>query len=169
MKIIQAMKLIKSNKEKIEDLKARIKSSCANLSHETPLYGPTTATKIEGWLQSIRDLLHDNMEMSLKIQKTNLATPVTITIGDKNITKSIAEWVLRRRLFAAVEHSSWAMLTDRGLKEGVMKTSVGDLQVTIQRHYNPDLRDKMLDMLRSEPHLIDSTLETVNAVTDLVD
>ena len=39
MKIIEAMKKVKMNEVKIADLQTRIGNHCANLSHETPVYG----------------------------------------------------------------------------------------------------------------------------------
>ena len=42
MKIIEAMKKVKQNDQKISDLQKKISETCANLSHETPVYGTET-------------------------------------------------------------------------------------------------------------------------------
>lgn len=169
MKIIEAMKRVKANEEKIADLQLKIASTCANLSVETPVY-PDTKSKINEWLQGCDDLTQENIRLLTAIQRTNLATNVTIELGEKQVTKNIAEWVWRRRKYAQVDLNTWAKLTDRNLKEGQINQSTGQpLMVTIMRHYDPIKRDQMMAMYREEPHMIDSALEVVNATTDLIE
>lgn len=170
MKIIEAMKRVKANKEKITDLQAGIAKYCAALNFETPTYGDKTAGKITEWLQGCNDLTQDNAKLLVSIARTNLATMVTITLGDKPVTKSIAEWVWRRREYAEADLRTWMMLTDRNLKEGTTKNSQGEtLEVKIIRFFDPVQRDTMVAMFKSEPHEIDAALEVINAVTDLID
>ena len=168
MKLIEAMKKVKQNKEKIADLQNKVSQYCANLSFETPLYGSETKTKINEWLQSCADLTQDNINLLCSIAKTNLATSVTVEIGGKQVTKTIAEWVWRRREYAAIDLATYSKLTDRGLKEGSAQTSPGVMtEIKLVRHYDPVARDEKVSMYRSEPHLIDAALEVVNAVTEL--
>jgi hypothetical protein len=168
MKIIEAMKKVKANKEKITDLQNKIGQTCANLSFETPMYGSETGTKIKEWLQSCQDLSQDNIKLLVAIQKTNMQTQVTIDISEKTVTKSIAEWVWRRREYSKLDLLTFSKLTDRGLKEGAANTSTGvPVQITLVRHYDPQQRDTAMAMYQQEPHLIDAALEVVNAVTDL--
>jgi hypothetical protein len=170
MKIIEAMKKVKTNKDKIADLQAKIAQYCVNLSFETPTYGTETANKIKEWLQSCDDISKDNAKLLVAIQRTNLATPVTIQLGDNAVTKSIAEWVWRRREYAAIDLSTWTKLGDRNLKEGqVINSNSERVDVRIVRHFDPVHRDKMVTIYRSEPHEIDAALEVVNAVTDVVE
>lgn len=170
MKIIEAMKRVKANKEKIADLQQRIGSTSAHLSHETPVYGDQTAERIKEWAQACDDLSRENIRLLCGIAKTNLATTATITLGDKSVTKSLAEWIWRRREYAEIDLKTWASMTDRNLKEGGGQTSTGiPFEVKIVRNYSPDQRDKKLAEYKGEPHEIDSTLEVVNAVTDLVE
>jgi hypothetical protein len=62
------------------------------------------------------------------------------------------------------------MLSDRGLKEGLIKNSQGEtVEVKIVRYFDPAERDKKVAMFKSEPHEIDAALEVVNAVTDLIE
>lgn len=169
MKIIEAMKKVKQNKEKIADLQNKISLVCANLSHETPLYGAETGTKVRDWLQSCQDLSQENVKLLCSIARTNLATSVTIELGGKSVTKTIAEWVWRRREYAKLDLLTFSKLTDRGLKEGQGNTSTGvPFEVKIVRHYDPSQRDAAMAMYQAEPHQIDATLEVVNATTDLV-
>ena len=161
MKIIEAMKRVKSNKEKIADLQGKIGQFCANMSFETP---------IREWLQSCTDLTQENIRLLCAIQKTNIATAVSITLGEKVVTKSIAEWVWRRREYAALDLKTWSVLTDRNLKEGTGVNSSGTpVDIKIVRHYDPVKRDRMVAMYKSEAREIDSALEVINAVTDLIE
>lgn len=170
MKIIEAMKRVKANKEKIVDLQTRIAGVSAHLSHETPLYGDDTREKIREWAQSCDDLTQDNVRLLCSIARTNLATSASIMMGDKSVTKTLAEWIWRRREYAAIDLKTWASMTDRGLKEGQINTSTGvPMPVTIVRNYDPERRDKKMAEYKAEPHEIDAALEVVNAVTDLVE
>jgi len=170
MKIIEAMKRVKANKEKITDLQTKIGQVSAHHAHETPLYGADTATKISEWAQSCDDLTQENIRLLTSIARTNLATQVTVTLSDKSVTKPIAEWIWRRREYAAVDLATWSKMTDRGLKEGHVQTSTGiPMEVKLVRNYDPERRDKKMAEYRSEPHEIDAALEVTNAITDLVD
>lgn len=169
MKIIEAMKRVKANKEKIADLQKKISECSAHLSFETPVY-PDQKGKIDEWLQSCLDTARDNIDLLTRIAKTNMATQVTIQLGDKAVTKPISEWVWRRREYAQIDLHTYQKLTDRGLKEGKLPTSTGLAQdVTIKRYYDPEQRDRKLAEFSREPHEIDAALEVTNAVTDLVE
>lgn len=170
MKIIEAMKRVKANKEKIADLQQRISQVSANLSFETPLYGDQTKAKIDEWLQACHDTGLENVRLLTAIARTNLATSVTIKLGDNTVTKSIAEWVWRRREYSGIDLRTWSCLTDRNLKEGNLPTTTGvATEVKIVRYYDPNIRDKKLAEFRTEPHEIDAALEVVNATTDLIE
>ncbi len=170
MKVIEAMKRVKANKEKVDDLQKRIASVSAHLSHETPLYGAETPAKINEWLQTCDDLSQESIRLLVAIAKTNLATQVTVVLGGRNVTKSVAEWIWRRREYAAVDLKTWQLLTDRNLKEGVMNTSTGvPVEVKLVRNYDPVRRDEKVAEYKGEPHEIDAALEVSNAVTDLIE
>lgn len=170
MKIIEAMKRVKNNKEKIADLQARIAQVCVHLSHETPVYGAETSLRINEWAQSCDDLTQENVRLLVAVRRTNLATMATITLPGKSVTKSLAEWIWRRREYAALDLKTWASMTDRNLKEGQISTTTGiPLEVKIVRNYDPTRRDAKMTEYRGEPHEIDAALEVVNAVTDLIE
>jgi len=170
MKIIEAMKRVKANKEKIADLNLKISQVSAHLSVETPLYGAETADKISEWAQSCEDLCQENIRLLCAIQRTNLATPVTIKLNGKEVTKRISEWVWRKREYAAVDLATWSKMTDRNLQERTVPTSTGvNMEIKLIRNYSPERRDKKMAEYRSEPHEIDAALEVTNAVTDLIE
>jgi len=169
MKIIEALKQIKDLSRKADDLVIKVQHNSAYLSHETPAY-VDQKQQVQEWLQAHSDLLKEILRLRVAIQKTNLETDVTIELAGKNVTKSIAEWIHRRRDLAKAEREIWAKLTDRGLKEGLLQQSVGDpILVKIVRCFNPAERDKKIDEYTSEPMLIDSRLEIINAITDLIE
>jgi 2-succinyl-5-enolpyruvyl-6-hydroxy-3-cyclohexene-1-carboxylate synthase len=169
MKIIEAMKRVKANKEKIADLQEKIAKASAHMSHETPLY-PDPVAKIREWAQSCCDCGQENIRLLTAIARTNLATTATITLGDRSVIKPLAEWIWRRREYAAIDLATWSKMTDRGLQETRVQTSTQvPLELKLVRNYDAAERDKKIAEYRSEKHEIDAALEVVNAVTDLVE
>jgi len=176
MKIIEAMKKIKDLRRKFDDLKADIALHCAHMDYEKPVYGDTQRVKVTGWLQACDDIADEILTLRVRIQNTNLVTNVTVELAGKKISKTIAEWIHRRRDLAKLQESVYLVMSDatlansRRLREGRVKESSGqDRDVTIIRYFDPSLRDQKIDMFRSEPLQIDAALEIANAVTDLVE
>lgn len=169
MKLIEALKGLKYQLKKADDLKLKIAAHCSDLDCETPLY-PDQNKVVEGWLQSHSDCLKEASRLNYLILKTNVLTKVSIEIGGVFIEKSIAEWILRRKKLAAMEESAWRSLSDRNLKEGMINQSNGQsLQVKIRRYYDPKKRDDKVAVFNQEPSLIDARLEIVNCITDLLE
>lgn len=168
MKIIEAMKKVKENKLKITDLKVMINANCAHLSFETPLYEDAKG-KVQSWAQSCEDLSKENIKLLMAIARTNLVTDATIDIGGVEVTKTLAEWIWRRREYAASDLAVYSQMSDRGLREGTQQSSTGvAVEVKIIRKYDVEVRDKKIAAYKSEPKLIDSKMEVINAVTDLI-
>lgn len=168
MKLIQAMKLVKDLAEKAEDLRRKVARYCVDLDYETPTY-ENQANQIAEWVQSHTSIIQEIASLRVSIQRTNILTPVTIELGGKQVTKTIAEWVHRRRELSQLDYAMWSGLTDRNLKEGTVVTSSGEKkEVHLRRYYKPAERDQKLELYRSEPSLIDSTLEIVNATTEVI-
>ncbi len=168
MKIIEALKLVKDLYRKADDLKAMIGKYCADVDYETPVYADQKA-QVSSWMQAHGDVVKLINLLQYRIQKTNIQTLVTIELEGKQVTKSIAEWILRRKKLCDLETNCWKALTDRNLKEGHIPTSTGHQAVKIRRYYEPTLRDQKLASLTQEPSLIDGRLEIINATTDLLD
>jgi hypothetical protein len=169
MKLIEALKQIKDLEKKADDLRGMVAKHSAYLNIETPTY-TDQKKQIKGWIQSHSDILKEILRLRVAIQKTNLATEVTIELAGKMVTKTIAEWIHRRRDLATDESKMWRGLTDRNLKEGTMKQSNDQpVEVKIVRCYDPEERDQKIFDLESEPSVIDGKLEIVNAITDLLE
>lgn len=169
MKLIEAMKQIQDLQRKAEDLRSKVSYASALTTVDTPVY-PDQKGKVAEWTQAHSDILKEILRLRVAIQRTNIATEVTIELGDKQVTKSIAEWIHRRRDLAKEELAMWQKLTDRNLKEGVVTTPGGqNVEMKIVRFYDPVERDKKIDLFSSEPSRIDARLEVVNAITDLIE
>jgi hypothetical protein len=169
MKIIEALKKVKELQKKADDIRTKIAQYCVHMNFETPTYKDQPA-QIKEWLQSHTDIIQEIEDTRIAIQKTNLATNVTIEIGGNAITKSIAAWIHRRKDLAYASLQAWRSLTDKNLKEGKTQNSTGDIvEVKIVRCYEPKERDIKVDMYTSEPTTIDSRLEVVNAITDILE
>ena len=170
MKIIEGLKLIKELQVKADDLRKKIGAHSAHLSIETPVY-PDQKGQVAKWLQAHEDLTREIAALHVRIAKTNLSTVVSIKIGSTQLAKSITEWVIRRRVLASLDLAAWSQLTDRNIKEGAIPSTAGGAPtaVTISRCYDPLLRDERITLYKSEPGLIDRSLEVVNATTDLLE
>lgn len=169
MKLIEALKQTKDLVRKAEDLETKVGGHSAYMNYETPVY-PDQKKQVREWVQAHSDLLKEILRLNIAIQKTNLATTVAIDLNGRQVTKSIAEWIHRRRSLAGLEAGCWKRLTDRGLKEGQAKDSQGQLiEAKITRCYDPEERDKKVALYESEPSIVDAKLEVVNAVTDLIE
>lgn len=171
MKIIEALKTLKANKEKVIELSAKVKANSARTSVQTSPYGDEAAAtkQVKSWLDTIASVLRNNEELASRVHKTNNATIIDIEIGGKVISKSIDEWLRRRNEGVDLELMAFSALTDRGLKEELIKNADGTTtHVTIVRHFDAIGRDNKLSELSSEKRMIDSALEIANATTDLV-
>jgi len=170
VKLIEGMKKLKDLVRKAEDIRGKIAVNCAHLSMETPTYGEKQREQVREWLQAHEDIAKEMLRLRVAIQRTNLQTPVSIELGDKAVSKSIAEWIHRRRDLAKLDLDAWSKLGDKGMKEGFGKNSLGEnVEVRIVRNYDPKERDAKMEMYRSEPMVIDATLEVTNAITDLIE
>lgn len=169
MKLIEAMKKVKELQMKADDLKNKVAQYCAISTIETPTYADQKR-QISEWIQAHSDILKLVLRLRVAIQKTNLETDVAIEIGGKQVTKTIAEWIHRRRDLAHNELAIWNKLTDRGIKEGLANGPSGTpIEVKIVRFYDPSERDNKRDIYTSEPSIIDARLEVINAITDLIE
>lgn len=169
MKIIEAMKRMKHLHEKCADLRTKVGQYCADADFETPTY-ENQAAQITEWIQSHADTIQEIARLRVAISRTNLATPVTIELSGHQVTKSISEWIHRRKDLAKLDLEMWSKLTDRNIKEGFIPTTAGGTkEVKIRRYYEPKMKDAAMGSYKSEPSVIDGHLEVVNAVTDLLE
>jgi hypothetical protein len=176
MKLIEAMKEIKHTLRKMEDLRKKISTYCADLDCMQPTYGTAEEQKkkITEWLQSHNDLAFDLTELKKNIQRTNLATKVGLKIGDNDIVRTIAEWVIRRREIVDLQLSAYNSLGDRNLADRGLRTigngeDVKKLQnARVRFYFDATDRDINIELLKTEKESIDKVLEISNATTELL-
>lgn len=168
MKIIEALKKIKDLKKKAEDIKVLAKTHCADMECETPVYADQKR-QVESWCQAYSDIIKEILELKYRVQKTNIETQVTIELGDRHVTKSIAEWIHRRKELASLEENFWRALTDKGHKDNQYQLTPSSPVTIVKRrlYFDAVERDKKIELYRSEPSKIDAVMETINALTDL--
>ena len=178
MKLIEGLKAQKVIMRKIEDLQKKIQNHAAYSSLERPVYKDESEpdspkaqiAQIDKWISSIRDLTKLMAITRLQVQFTNIVTTVTIDINGTKITKTIAEWIHWRREFSDIMYRTHQCLGDKGIREGIVNDSQGTKhEVKIVRCYSPAQRDKNMADYRDMKFAIDSTLEIVNATTDMVE
>lgn len=169
MKIIEAMRKIKINMEKVSEYEKLIKQYCADYEIQDPTY-PDQAGQITSWLTASHDLLAEIERLKRAISATNLATQVTVELQGHRITKSITEWIARRDTLAKLELGVWEALTDKGLEtRPVQDPATKEVRlIKVRRYFEAKLRDLKVSEYRAEPHTIDGALEVANAVTELV-
>lgn len=170
MKVIEALKRIKSNRDKVNDLIEKISSNSARLSSQTSPYGDeaTAKAQVQSWIDSVRSILRENEVLANRVHRTNVATPITVELGGKQVTKSIDEWLTRRKDGVDLEQYMWASIGDRGLKETLVTNPDGTTShVTLVRHYDVKQRDENKSVMLTEKSDIDAALEIANATVDL--
>lgn len=180
MKIIEALKQIKDLERKANDLVTeKVQKYCADLDIENPVYGDEQAQRkqVAEWVQAHGDIVKEILRLRVAVQRTNLATPVTIEIPDAKgkrhaVTKPITAWIHRRRDLA----KSQAMLFERAIhransiQTGHVKTTSGEThEVHVRRYFDQAEFDGLRESYLAEPSLIDGRLEVVNAITDLIE
>jgi hypothetical protein len=170
-KLIEALKKTKELTIKAEDLRGKVSKHCAIPSNESAVYGADKQKlQIDEWIQAHSDVLKEILRLRIAIQKTNLATNVDIQLGGKTVTKTIAEWIHRRKDLSSIENSMWNSIGDRNIQEGTRTNSTGEkYEVKIVRFYDPKTRDEKVELFRTESGVIDRTLEVTNAITDLIE
>ena len=81
MKIIEALKELKSLEKKHNDLVSKLKRNSAHLDIQPSEY-PDPEAKIREWVAAATATSRRTEELTLAIQRTNLATEVTIAWPD---------------------------------------------------------------------------------------
>lgn len=177
MKLIEGLKEVKHTLRKMEDLRKKIGTFCADLDCMQSSYGTPEEQrkKVSEWLQAHNDLALNLTSLKKSIQKTNLETQVPIKIGELTVSRSITEWVIRRREIVDLQIAAYNALSDRGLGERGLR-AMGNLEESkkfqtarVRFYFDASERDKMMDLLKGEKESIDKTLEISNAVTTLLE
>lgn len=169
MKIIESLKKVKELYKKADDIRGKISKYCVKMSFEQDRY-ENQGEQVKSWIQAHHDIVLEIERLRERIAKTNLATEVTIEVGGNKVTKSIHSWISRRRDLVGLEMTCWQQLDDKGMNDQKIRMSNGEVQeMTVVRFFDYKDKDHKLDTLKEEYTSIDSTLEIINATTDVLD
>jgi len=173
MKIIEAMKKVKDLQRKVSDIKGKITQYCVDHDNQEPVYGTyeTQKKQVSEWIQACNDIVKEILNLRVAVQKTNCETEVSIDIGGKAVTQTIAAWIHRRRDLAQLNKTIYQVLDETKVNLGVgYRDKDGEERIAKRRlYFDPKVRDEKVEEYNSEPSLIDSALETVNATTDIIE
>lgn len=172
MKLIEALKNLKTIEKRIEKNCTLIAEYCAYVSVETPVF-ETQEKQIEhvaGLVQSNTDLATEYLHLKSAIEQTNIST--LVTIGER--THSISELIAIRRVSGKFITNTYNALNPR--------TATTRLQQVFNRAGGIDVSNppKVVPAYKEEDKLrktrdwedfvsaIDGKLEVVNAETELL-
>lgn len=172
MKIIEALKSVKNLKRKLSDLHTKINTYSADNDTEDSTY-PDQREQVSSWLQACEDTNKEICSLVHRIHKTNVTTPISIEVDTgKIVTKTIDEWLLRLNGLAANDKKTWESLDVRSINTHQpykLAGSTKEYVVKRRLYFDPKKRDTKIEEYTSELIKIQSKLEIVNAVEDLVD
>ena len=169
MKIIEALKQIKYLVKKAEDLQGKLALHSADMEFDNAPF-PDMKLKVKEWVQGHTDIVREIGRLRYRLQKTNTNTQLTIHLHGVEVTKSIYEWIQRRKDLSKLELTGWSKLTDRNLKDGQFSQTNGQMgTIKMRRYYDPQEKEVKVTQLQQEPHLVDAALEIANCQTDLVE
>lgn len=169
MKIIEALKKIKYLTTKAADYRQKIGLYSADMDFDQPPF-PDMKSKVSELLQGHADIVKEICNLKHKVQKTNCLHNLTIELNNTQVTKTLYEWIQRRRELSALELSAWNQLTDKGLSDKQYQQTTGAVgTVKMRRYYDPAEKAKKVDQLKYEPVAIDAALEMANCTVDLLE
>lgn len=171
MKIIEALKELPLIDKKLERNEALIREIAASVDAGTVANTLKYATaelqtaEVAALVQSSRDLVSRKAKLRRVLSLTNATLTVTID-GE---TKTICEWIEYRQKGTDRLRGMYGSLNDREAFSKLSQTKIDGTQgVKVVRHYDESQKNAALAMLLELPTKIDTTLETFNATTDLV-
>lgn len=173
MKLIEAMKRIKVIEKQIASNSGRISEYAAIVSTERPAFGTEDAQRkeIRGLIQSSEDLLLEYLRLKSAVLKTNLVT--TVAIQGRNY--SVADLLVLRRGGAKLMKQTYASLSTQnadhrlGLVGRASVAQTGEKSPHVERMYDEKEKHAGIQKWQDLEDEIEMRLETINAVTDLVE
>lgn len=169
MKLIEAMKRLRVIEKRIGGNSTSITLYASSVSTEKPLYETESAQRAEvmSFIQSSQDLLAEYLKLKRKIEETNLRTIVEIG-GIKYAISDLL--VIKRKMANLMVRTYRALNEEQGDKRKVSAGLGPDGQRPhTVRYYDEKEKNEGLRHWQDLYDNIDSRLETVNALTDLVE
>jgi hypothetical protein len=170
MKLIEGMKKLKVLEKKLDRNAEQIQMYASAPSNEKPAFGDEKEqkAKVQGLIQSSKDILAEYMELYQRVTKTNLIT--TVTIGTRTF-KLVDLLVLRRGQAKRMAKSFSALNTsyaDGRIASMGRVTQPGEKPPVPVRFYNESEKMEAMQDWMSLQDEIEQRLEVINATTDLV-
>jgi hypothetical protein len=171
MKIIEALKNLKTIQKRMEKNCQQIREYCAYVSVETPVFETQEKQRaeVDALIQSNIDLEVEYLRLKKAIETTNLA--VTVTIG--TLTHTITELISIKRVVGKFRTATYSALTPQlalqrlqqiyNQSKGVDPTNPAKVIVVFEEKMRNQKIREWEDFLAQ----IDGRLEVVNAETDL--
>ncbi|MFW6219563.1 MAG: hypothetical protein ACOC33_01840 [bacterium] len=166
MKLIEGLKKLRNIEKKIKKNCEYITEYSSKLSNEKPEFDSDNEQKIEieQLLQSNKDLSELYLNLKKKIDKTNIMTECTIN----DETRSLHEFLTIQRKIGNLliktynslnEHKAQSKLT---IYRGVDK-------ISIDRLYSEKMKNEKIRYYSDLIDEINSSLEVINATTDIIE
>lgn len=169
MKLIEALKelpliekKVARNVEKLREYASAVDNGKVDLKFSTEAL---QRKEIESLLQSSNDLANRADKLRRAIALTNANTNVTI----KGETRTILEWISFRRNTFQLRLSALQALSDTASTQQMRNTPVDPaVGIRVVRFYDEKNKNEKIEDLHNLYDAVDSTLEIVNATTDIV-
>lgn len=167
MKLIEAMKELKLIEKRMEKNAEQITKYASGLSNEKEIFGSDSKQRaeVQALIQSNTDLFYNYIKLKKAIEKTNMETIVSFSIGDFSITELL---VIKRKMSSYITSTYNALNTKvADSKYYTLKTEKADINIV--RYYEEEEKNKNLNKWQNFFESIDGRLEVVNATTDLIE
>lgn len=177
MLINEALKLIgkkpTSIAAEIADRAKRLGVICSKLSDDTS-YEYKTA---EGQSTAVKELIQGTIDKithlgALKHAVTflNATTSLTLRLGDKDVTKTVDQWIARKDIGIPMTQAVLSALKPRHLEKDRIQVDAAGAKTLVQvvRFYDEAQKDKALELLLEEERAIETALDKYNCTTEIL-
>lgn len=169
MTITEAMKKLRVIEKRMADNIKSITTYASSVSTEKPLFENEAVQKKEvaGLIQANDDLLSEYLHLKKRIEATNLQ--ITAEIG--GVKYLISDLLVIKRKLANIMVNTYRALDDSVGEQRKASSGAGPdgSRPHVVRYYDERVKNEGLRRWQDLYDNIDSRLETINALTDLVE
>lgn len=169
MTVTEAMKRLRIIEKRMQDNCTSISTYSSSVSTEKPLFETEAAQKkeVDSLIQANGDLLKEYLYLKKKIEETNLRT--TVEIG--GVGYIISDLLIIKRKLANTMVRTYRALNEEQGERRKGSTGIGPEgnRPYVVRFYDEKEKNEGLRKWQDLYDNIDSRLETINALTDLVE
>lgn len=169
MKLIGAMKRLRVIEKRMQSNCTSITTYASSVSTEKPLFETESVQKkeVSSLIQANGDLLKEYLCLKRKIEETNLRTIVEIGGVDYAISDLL---VIKRKLANNMVRTYRALNDEQGeRRKGSAGAGPDGVRPHVVRFYDEKEKNEGLRKWQDLYDNIDSRLETINALTDLIE